>query len=369
MSASLKTTRTVGLMADPGLPSALAYRVQGTLPGLLASALDSGVEWTVEVDDQSLPLDANGEVELNMHAGSVRDRTGWDYLVYLTDLPKYSNGRPMLSSTNVGYRSAMIALPALGVLRLSRARRTLLQTIGVLHEADDARSLGQGRISQATASISAEQTLISDHVDENSYETLKGIRGRLQLLAGMVRGNRPWRIVPGLSGAMAAAIATGAFGIFYTSIWSMADYLSPARLALISLLSVTIMTVWLITHNSLWERPVGNKKIERGLSYNLATSLTISIAVTFMYLGLFVVIFLGGLIVIDDQFLSLQLKHPAGIRDYLNLAWLSASLGTIAGALGSSLDDEDSVRKATFSSREYARRQLSKAESASRDEG
>ncbi|MCY0906541.1 hypothetical protein [Arthrobacter sp. H14-L1] len=364
MTSSPKSTRTVGLMADPGLASALAYKLQETLPELLGSSLDPDVEWTVEVDDQSLPLDANGDVELNMHAGTVRDRAGWDYLVYLTDLPKYSNGEPMLSSTNVGYRSAMIAVPAMGIFRMSRVRRTLLQAIGVLHEADDARSLGRGRISQLTSSISAEHTLISENIDENSYETLKGIRGRVRLLAGMVRGNRPWRIVPGLSGAMAAAIATGAFGIFYTSIWSMADYLSPARLALISLLSVTIMTVWLITHNDLWERPVGNKKIERGLSYNLATSLTISIAVTFMYVGLFLVIFVGGLIVIDAEFLSVQLKHPAGIGDYLNLAWLSSSLGTIAGALGSSLDDEDSVRKATFSSREYDRRKLSQAESA-----
>ena len=40
------------------------------------------------------------------------------------------------------------------------------------------------------------------------------------------------------------------------------------------------------------------------------------------------------------------LKHPVGFGEDLNLSWLAASLATIAGALGSSLEDEDTVRNA-----------------------
>lgn len=351
--------KTVGLLADPHLPIALARKLQSTTASLLRSSLDPDVEWTIEVKQQSLPLDANGEVELNIHSEEVRDRLGWDYLIYLTDLPKYANAQPMISSVNTGYGSAMVALPALGVWRKSRIRRILLQTVGALHGAANARTLGLGRISAAMHTISPERATAAAEPDQNSYQTLAGIRGRMQLLAGMVLSNRPWRILPSLSSAMAAAIATGAFGVFYTSIWSMADYLSPLRLASISLLSIMIMTVWLITYNNLWERPLGERRTERRVIYNLATVLTILIAVAVMYLGLFSVIFGGALIVVDSEYLSNQLGHAAGIREYLNLAWLSASLGTIAGALGSSLDDEESVRRATFSSREYDRRQLS----------
>ncbi|WP_026532648.1 hypothetical protein [Arthrobacter sp. H41] len=361
MTEATLEKKTVGLMADPHLPMELARKLQATTAQLLNSSLDSEVDWTIEIEQQSLPLDANGEVELNVHAQDVRDRLGWDYLVYLTDLPKYANSEPMISSVNADYGSAMIALPALGVMRTNRVRRALLQTIGVLHGAANARSLGRGKVSAAIGPISPERTTPAAGANQNSYETLKGFRGRVQLLAGMVRGNRPWRILPGLSGAMAAATATGAFGVFYTSIWSMADYLSAPRLASISLLSIAIMTIWLIAHNNLWERPVGARRAERRVSYNLATVITILIAVSAMYLGLFTVIFGGALIIINSEYLSAQLGHPAGIDEYLNLAWLSASLGTIAGALGSSLDDEESVRKATFSSREYDRRQLSRA--------
>ncbi|MBE0011112.1 hypothetical protein [Arthrobacter sp. AET 35A] len=357
--ATVVSRKIVGLLADPGLPMALARKLQLTTAQLLSSSLDPEIEWTVEVKQQSLPLDPNGEVELNVHSQEVRDRLGWDYLIYLTDLPKYANSQPMISSINTGYGSAMIALPALGVLRKNRVRRVLLQTIGALHGAANAHSLGLGRISTAIHAMSPERTTEAAEANQNTYQTLAGIRGRVQLLAGMVIGNRPWRLLPGLSSAMAAAAATGAFGVFYTSIWSMADYLSPLRLTSISVLSIMIMTIWLITHNNLWERPLGKLRTERRVSYNLATVITILIAVAVMYLGLFTVIFGGALIIINSEYLSSQLGHPAGIDEYLNLAWLSASLGTIAGALGSSLDDEDSVKKATFSSREYDRRQLS----------
>jgi hypothetical protein len=357
--AAVVTRKTVGLMADPQLPMALARKLESTTARLLNSLLDPDVEWAIEVEQQSLPLDPNGEVELNIHSQELRDRMGWDYLIYLTDLPKYANSQPMISSINTGYGSAMIALPALGLMRQSRLKRVLLQTIGALHGGVNARSLGRGKIASAVHTMSPERTTAAAEENENSYQTLAGVRGRVQLLTGMVLGNRPWRILPSLSSAMAAATATGAFGVFYTSIWSMADYLSPLRLASISLLSITIMTIWLITYNKLWERPVGELRTERRVSYNLASVLTILIAVAVMYLGLFAVIFGGALIIIDTEYLADQLGHSAGIGEYLNLAWLSASLGTIAGALGSSLDDEESVRKATFSSREYDRRQLS----------
>lgn len=353
------SARTVGLIADPGLPTLLARKVGLKLVRLLSTSLDSNVRWRVELNQQSLPLNSDGEVEINSHSEEIRTNAGWDYLVYLTDLPKYANGEPMISSTNRRYASAMIAVPALGVVRKNRLRRTILQVIGELHGFDDSRNLGRGPVARATAVVSPVRVHPSEE-GENEYETVKGPGGRIQLLAGMVWSNRPWLIVPRLSTAMAAATATGAFGVFYTSIWSMADYLSPPRLALISVLSVTMMSFWLVAHNGLWERPIGDRIKERRVAYNLATVLTIVFAVGVMYVGLFVVIFAGGFLIIDAQFLSSILKHGASGVSYLNIAWLSASLGTIAGALGSGIDDEEKVRRATFSARENERRRLSR---------
>jgi hypothetical protein len=40
--------------------------------------------------------------------------------------------------------------------------------------------------------------------------------------------------------------------------------------------------------------------------------------------------------------------HPASIRDYFELAWLTCSLAMTGGALGAALETEDAVREAAY---------------------
>lgn len=187
------------------------------------------------------------------------------------------------------------------------------------------------------------------------------------LVVGMILGNRPWRLVPRLSSALAGAAATGAFGVFYTSIWSMADYLSFGRLVFITVVSILVLSTWLLFHNRLWETPRGARRKEKLLLYNVATVLTVVIAAAAMYVLLFIALFLGSLVVIDQAFLSFELDHEATISEYLNLAWLAASLGTLGGAIGSSFDEAKSVQRATFSQREVERRNIVLGSSGEQD--
>ncbi|MCV9994008.1 hypothetical protein OIU93_06795 [Paeniglutamicibacter sp. ZC-3] len=358
MSTQSARKTIVGLIADTGMPLSLAVSLKDSLPAQLVSDLDNGAGWEVEVAEFSLPLAGNGEVELNAHSRQLREAGGWDYLVYLTDLPQYERGEPLTSSVNAGSGSAIVVLPALGIVRKKRLQRAVVQALAALHGVGDPYLRDDGRVLPAVDPFSLERRIEAAKTDDDAFETVKGIMGRLLLLIGMVRSNRPWRLVPSLSSAMAAALATGAFGVFYTNIWTMADYLPPQRLAIISLLSVVVMGSWLVLHNRLWERPVGNRHREKRVIYNLATLMTIASAILLMYLVLFAIILTGALIIIDARFLAMELGHEVGFGEYLNLSWLSASLGTIAGAVGSSLDNEESVRKATFSQREYERRQI-----------
>jgi hypothetical protein len=359
MDDTSSTEYAVGLIADPGLPLELAEDFRSRLPEMLED-IDDSVEWMVEVEELSLPLDEGGGVKLNVNSETLRGQRNWDYLVYLTDLPKYVENEPLLSTVNAGYGSAMIVLPSLGIVRRKRLKESLLEVLDALHTAK-----GQRRKYKTGNSLTKRVFSRDDGSDapesEDTFETVKGVAGRILMQAGMVRSNRPWRLLPQLSTSIAAAIATGAFGVFYTSIWSMADYLPPWRLLVISLLSVAIMSTWLIASNRLWERPRGIHRRERKITYNMATVTTIVIGVSAMYVVLFAVILAGALIIIDHQFIAEQLGHEAGFGEFVNLSWLSASLGTIAGAVGSSFDDDDAVRKATFSSREYQRRQISLA--------
>lgn len=347
---------TVGLIADPGLPLELAGELQSWLPERLG-AIDPDATWKVEVERLTLPLDEGGGVKLHANSEKIRNRRKWDYLVYLTDLPKYVEDEPLLATVNSGYGAAMVVLPSLGIVRRNGLRKNVLRSVDALHEARTERREFSPDRSRFKRFFSRGDGAAENETTDQ-FATVTGVTGRLLMQAGMVRSNRPWRLLPQLSSSMAAAIATGAFGVFYTSIWSMADYLSPWRLLVISLLSIAVMSTWLILANRLWERPRGPHQRERAVTYNTATVVTIVMAVAVMYVVLFCVILAGALVIIDRGFISAELGHPAAIGEYINLAWLSASLGTMAGAVGSSFDDEKSVQQATFSSREYERRQI-----------
>ena len=91
------------------------------------------------------------------------------------------------------------------------------------------------------------------------------------------------------------------------------------------------------------------------------------LSVALMYAILFAGLFLVGLTVIEAGYLQSQLGHPVNLTDYLHLSWLAASLGTLAGALGSNFDSDEAIREATYSRREHQRRQRADSYSDSGD--
>jgi len=195
-------------------------------------------------------------------------------------------------------------------------------------------------------------------LERAEYMLASGVVGRLQLLVGMVRSNRPGRLITAMSNSIATAIATGAFGIFYASIWNLADALHPARLAGISLLVSGALTAWLIAHNGLWNTTGLVPDAGRRRRDNAATTVTISISVLIMHILLFLAMFAAALIIIDSGFLEDQLGHTVTITAYLRLSLLASSLGMLAGAVGSNFDSEDAIREATYSRREAERRRM-----------
>ncbi|WP_157374867.1 hypothetical protein [Arthrobacter alpinus] len=138
-----------------------------------------------------LPLDKLGELEINMHSEQLRQEGSWDYLVYLTSLPKYENDEPLISSLNITKLSAVIVLTALGIVRKKRLQRAMEQALSKLHGVDDPFLDEKGHVSMVIKPLALEPRVDAVEAKENSTETAKSLRGWILVLIGMVRSNRP----------------------------------------------------------------------------------------------------------------------------------------------------------------------------------
>lgn len=343
----------VGLLADPGAPSDLAAALAPELPDALAAQVDGTTEWVVSTRTSEIPLDEEGLVPLDSLAQHHGERHEWDVMIVVTDLPRRVGTSPVAAVLSGSSGSGIVSLPGLGAFGVRRrARRAIVHLVRELSGHED-RS-GDQRPPDVPR-FSPLRRISAGEDDTDAHLVLVGLRGRLRLLAGMVRDNRPWRLVPHLSSATAAAAATGAYAIVTTSFWSMAVSLSPLRLLLISLVSIMAMATWLIIYNDVWDRPAGEEARAKALLYNAATAITMIFGVACMYLILYLVGLLVALALIDPGYFSSQLQRPTSFGTYLRIVWLASSVGIVAGALGSSLESEDAVRKATYGRRELER--------------
>ena len=375
-------TEVIGLLVDPGLPEA---RVRDLLPELREVARQQAQLWTQNVDlgtagawidsvDASdplptgntevatvsvparldlrvgtLPMDQEGNVRLAHSAPGILQDRGWDRMIYVTDLP-LTTRRPVISQSVENGRATMLCLPAFGLLR---ARDALRQEMTRLVKGLPA---GAGVPETQVAEIEG---------GDSSAQTTRVLEGRgrvLRLWLGMIRCNRPDKLIRVLSGCLATGVATGAFSFFYGSVWAMSSLIAVWRLSLITFVAITALTFWLIYHNGLWNKWRGQNldsltRWRRRID-NLATVGTVALAATGIYALIYLILLLFAATVVPIPYFAQMINSEVAITDYLTLAWFTTSLGTMAGALGSGFDSDDSIREATYNRREHRRREI-----------
>ncbi len=350
-----RRTVVVGLTADPGLPTDVAEALAERLPEQLSREVDDTVEWRVEVITETLHLDGSNQLTLMGNESSMQDR-GWDMMVGLTELPRRRERRPLVLEVDTAAPRAWVSVPALGAVRVrSRAQAVVVALVDRMAR----RSYGEGTDGLSGPALVRPLVPLSNTSGQDGQVQAGSMRGwgsRLRLLFGMVRVNRPWGLVGSLDTVFASAAATGAFGVFYASVWNMADTLSPLRLALINVVAIATLVWWLIFHNGLWERTSshGGKSTQPRL-YNATTVLTMVVGVACMYAILFGATLLASLAVISGEYLEATLQHPIDVMDYIQIAWFASSMGTVAGALGSNFESETAVRHAAYGRRQRER--------------
>ncbi|MFE7439513.1 hypothetical protein ACFU7X_03500 [Streptomyces chartreusis] len=324
----------VALLADPDAPTEIARHMAKTLPDRLADKSGQGRRFDVEVVSEPFTSGTEDPPTLMRRIMDRGSAENWDIVVALTDLPLHSHGRKLAVNLNHEHGLALLSLPSLGGLRLqTRARRAVEETV-----------LG----------LAGPQT-----TDDVRY-VVSGPRGYLRVLVGMVRANRPWRLVPGLSKALAAALATGAVATVNSTVWSLAASLSTPRLVISMVGSVAIMIGWLIVDAELWHRsPESSPEArQKARLYNASTVVTVGIGVLVCYVGLMVINLVWALFILNDQLFASVTQNPLHAEEYWTLAWFVASVATVGGALGSGLESDEAIRAAAYSKREQERRNV-----------
>ncbi len=331
---------TVLVIADPGIPLRRAQSVREAVTRRLSA--ETGRSCQVTVEGRLIPLTVDKTLALD----ALEATEGSDVVLLMTEMPRHDR-RPIIAEIFAERPLAVVSWPTVGVPGSRHRLETLLLACLVRmlprppeHPRSHAQWWNSWSRDEGTGNLRLHST-----------RTL-GTLGTLRTIMGMVVTNEPWRTAPRLSRALAAAAGTGAFGIFYNSIWQMSAALSPLRLGLIGLLAIGLMTTWLILSNGLWDRPVHESRVTVDVLYNASTLVTMLVCVLTLYLALVVLILVGGLVVIDPDFMSSILGTRAAFTNYLDIAWLSAALGVIAGALGSSFDSSTDLRQLTHGRRE-----------------
>ncbi len=341
----------LGLIVSPAIDQLAADELAAEVGAALAERYPE-VEWDLEVLTDPLAEPPVHLTELVSAARRLLLDADWDLAVAITELPLRLAHRTLLSHTSRTHGVALVSLPALGVLR--RRRRlydVVADAVGALVGDPE-----HGRASQsAGARLGVERRLteLAGDVDDDggAAYVARVVSGNLRLLVGMVGANHPWRLVGRLWRAMLAAVAAVAFGLIQFEVWRIATSIGPLRLTIAALGSIVAASVTLIAGHHLWERAPDERVREQVTLFNLATTATVVFGITALYLFVFVASLLAALLLIEPSLFSETLGRDMGAWDYVRLAWLLSTLGTIGGALGATLETDEAVREAAYARR------------------
>ncbi len=334
--------RKIAIYSDPGRTSLIMRKI------LDEPNRDWARHSAVAHEQALIPLRTDGTLDLDQALQWARNSEA-DITIVVTEVPRTAGRRSKTTELHFAEKLAVISLPALGPIgcrgglrvQINGAVRAL-----IYDTAEEARTKGG---------------LLNEVRDQQGHETVYvnprlPVPSRVWMLMGMVVANEPLWSMPKLSGVFAAAVATGAFGVFFSTIWEMSNALPWWRLMLASLISVAAVVTWLIVSNRLWDRPADLGGRREAMLYNISTIVSLVVSVATLYAILFFTILAMGLMLIDPDFLAATVENADGeFRNYVDIAWMAASMGTVAGAFGSNFDDNVVVRNLTQGSREAQR--------------
>jgi hypothetical protein len=355
-------TATVGVVTDPdAAPAEIGRHLQDVLPELLSRRLGDGRGWNVVLRQERLPVGSPGTYgDLFRHACALRSEEQWEAVLCLTDLPlKDSDQRPLVADVALEHRVAVLSLPAFGATRLRRRATGVAVKVLAMLAGDGVsdRSTGDETIRQIDAwKLPGPFRRVTPDAAGIDVRIVAS-RGRWRQFVGMVRANRPWRLVLGLRTAVAAALGFSAVWLINPTIWQLGQAHGFPRLVVISLCADGAIVAWLIIYHRLWERG-GGRAADRQQArlFNASTVVTLLIGVGIAFAGLLVLNLAAAYLIIPGELLAQQSRGAAGFTEYAKLTWMATSGACVVGGVGAGFESEQAVREAAYSQREAERR-------------
>lgn len=356
-SATTEPPVVLGVVVAPGLARDVTAKFAAELADDLL-ALDTGVDWKTELRVDRLVVPPAQTTEILEAARQKLLEENWDLGVVVTDLPLRVGRRPISRQVSQTHGIAVVSLPALGAVHLAhRLRRTLLELVGELVGNGGARERSDGgplaRMRRQWGRDVLQELATETAVRPGAQRLLfvpAVLSSHVRLLLGMVRANRPWRLAARLYRALVAAVAAGAYGVVTSDIWRISAAMGYARLAVVCVASILFTSAAVIVAHGLWERAPDRRLRDQVILFNFATAATVVIGIATLYVTLFLLIFAAAELLLSPDVLGSGLRHAVGTGDYATLAWFTASLATVGGALGAGLESDEAVREAAYAS-------------------
>ncbi|WP_227484870.1 hypothetical protein [Dermacoccus barathri] len=334
----------VGVIVSPSVKSVTRESVGADLDAELSQRY-AQIDWNVVVvadrleEPPVMPLDL---------MESARDRMldeDWDLVLVLTDFPLKDGRRVVKTQLSPVHGVGLVVVPALGVVQVpTRVRKACLTLVEEILDFDDDDSVDDilRRARQRSEDIEA-------HAGENPAQfAARVLGGNVGVLLGLVRANRPLTLALRLTQLIAVTAAAGALMLITPDIWVLASNYGPGRLGLLSLIAVAAVTASLIVGARLWEKPRRRAEREQVTLFNVATVLTMTIGVTVFYLAVFLLALAAAFLLLDGGSFKQLSDQEWSVGRIVDIAWMTASLATLGGAVGAGLEEDDIIRAAAY---------------------
>lgn len=349
---------TIGLIPSPDMPHKLINKIYSELPNDFKNHVDSEVEWQFDMHIASMIGTAEHMDKALDIAANIKKQKNWDYTICITDLPNFSKNKSALCDVDFDNKTALLSLPALGAFKLkNKLRECLIFIIEYLHTPDKNQfdlNSKYFKLTQFNEVIPNEKK--SHH--KSRVIAKSTILGWFHLICGMTYANEPWSAIFDFKKIISVSFATGTYIAIFSTPWDISLDYSYWRFILLMFLSIFGMVGWLIYSYKLWERPSPNTQKLYRFIYNITTFATLSTITFFNFIALYILLTVSTLLFVPPELFSnwtsLNSKEPT-VLNYINLIWFITSLGILAGAMGSTVENAEKIKRVTYSFRQYYR--------------